>query len=64
MDKEIFQKKLQKFMIEKAGQTFDAKDVEVYFQDEQLTREQISLILDYAGEKGRRAVCHRRSRSI
>lgn len=51
MDKEIFQKKLQKFMIEKAGQTFDAKDVEVYFQDEQLTREQISLILDYAGEK-------------
>lgn len=51
MDREMFQKKLQKFMRERAAGPFDSQDVEDFFQDEQLDKEQIAMIMDYVSQK-------------
>lgn len=50
MDRELFQKKLQQFMMDKGTSGFTPDAIKEYFGDGVLSEEQISLIMTYAGE--------------
>ncbi len=53
MDKKSFQKKLQEFVTEKAGSLSGIEEIEEFFREENLTKEQTAMILEYVDQKRR-----------